>query len=87
MKEIAVLLRKIDDLVWGPWMLILLLGTGVYLMIRMDFLPIRNLGYALKCVVGLDGEKGKSSKIMQYGFYAFYPVHMIILYLIRYFFI
>ena len=33
------------------------------------------------------GKKGKSSKIMQYGFYAFYPVHMIILYLIRYFFI
>ncbi len=52
----ADLLRMIDDLVWGPWMLILLLGTGVYLMIRMDFLPIRNLGYALKCVIGQDAE-------------------------------
>lgn len=31
------------------------------------------------------GKKGKSSKIMQYGFYAFYPVHMLILYLIKYF--
>lgn len=31
------------------------------------------------------GRKGKSSKIMQYGFYAFYPVHMLILYLIKYF--
>ena len=29
------------------------------------------------------GRKGKSSKIMQYGFYAFYPVHMLILYLIK----
>ena len=29
------------------------------------------------------GKKGKSSKIMQYGFYAFYPVHMLILYLIK----
>ncbi len=27
------------------------------------------------------GKKGKSSKIMQYGFYAFYPVHMILIYL------
>ena len=29
--------------------------------------------------------KGRSSKVMQYGFYAFYPVHMIVLYLIKYF--
>ena len=31
------------------------------------------------------GRKGKSSKIMQYGFYAFYPLHMIIIYLAVYF--
>ncbi len=30
------------------------------------------------------GRKGRSSKIMQYGFYVFYPVHMLILYLIKY---
>ena len=31
------------------------------------------------------GRKGVSNKVLQYGFYAFYPVHMIILYLIKYF--
>lgn len=31
------------------------------------------------------GKKGKSSKAFQYGFYAFYPVHMLILHIIRYF--
>lgn len=31
------------------------------------------------------GKKGKSNKIIQYGSYAFYPVHMLILYLIKYF--
>ena len=31
------------------------------------------------------GRKGRSHKALQYGFYAFYPVHMLILYLIKYF--
>ncbi len=31
------------------------------------------------------GKKGRSSKIMQYGFYAFYPLHMILIYLAVYF--
>ena len=31
------------------------------------------------------GRKGMSNKALQYGSYAFYPVHMIILYLIKYF--
>lgn len=45
------LIERIDDLVWGPWMLALLLGTGIYLMLRMRFLPLKNLKYALKCAV------------------------------------
>lgn len=51
-------------------MLAFLLGTGIFLMIRMDFLPIRNLGWALKCAVGLDAdtEKGKiHSRKKTYG--------------------
>ena len=42
---------KIDGIVWGPVMLVLLVGTGVFLTIRTGFLPWRNLGYALKSVV------------------------------------
>ena len=39
---------KIDDFVWGPVMLILLVGTGIFLTVRTRFLTWRNLGYALK---------------------------------------
>lgn len=48
-------IERADELVWGPWLLFLLLGTGVYLMVRMRFLPIHNLRYALRCALGLEG--------------------------------
>ena len=42
------LVSKIDDFVWGPVMLILLVGTGIFLTFRVGFLTWRNLGYAIK---------------------------------------
>lgn len=44
-------LGKVDGFVWGPVMLVLLIGTGVVLTIRTNFLPWRNLGYALHSVL------------------------------------
>ena len=48
MKELSNVVSAIDDFVWGPVMLVLLVGTGIYLTFRMRFLTWRNLGYALK---------------------------------------
>lgn len=42
------IVSKVDDFVWGPAMLVLLVGTGIFLTIRTKFLPWRNLPYALK---------------------------------------
>ena len=53
---------------------------------RMVEIPSQ--GFAVLALIPIwlyGGRKGRSSKVMQYGFYAFYPVHMLILYLIRYF--
>lgn len=44
------ILSNVNTFVWGPVMLVLLVGTGVFLTIRLKFLPWRNLGYALKSV-------------------------------------
>lgn len=44
------IIASVNDFVWGPIMLALLVGTGVFLTIRLKFLPWRNLGYALKSV-------------------------------------
>ena len=51
MATFTEILSKIDDFVWGPVMLILLVGTGIFLTIRIGFLTWRNLGYALKSVL------------------------------------
>ena len=48
MEQLQNVLARIDDFVWGPAMLFLLVGTGVFLTVRLKFLPWRNLGYAIK---------------------------------------
>lgn len=57
-----MLLKWIDTFVWGPWLLVLLLGTGIYLMILLKFQPIRNLGMALRCAFGREGKRKKGGK-------------------------
>lgn len=46
--SLAEIVSKMDDFVWGPVMLIILVGTDIFLTIRLKFRPWRNLGYALK---------------------------------------
>lgn len=49
---------------------------------------IATQGFAVLALIPIwlyGGRKGYSNKIIQYGFYAFYPVHMLVLYLITYF--
>ena len=51
METIASFLDRLDELIWGPWLITLIIGTGIFLMIRLRFLPIRNFFYALKLTV------------------------------------
>ena len=48
MEKLTEIVSAVDGFVWGPVMLVLLVGTGIFLTIRTGFLPWRNLGYALK---------------------------------------
>ena len=50
-ETISSILSAVDDFVWGPVMLILLVGTGAFLTIRTRALCWRNLPYALKSVL------------------------------------
>jgi AGCS family alanine or glycine:cation symporter len=44
----ARLLGQVSDAVWGPVMLALLLGTGLYLTARTGFMPVRRIGTAFR---------------------------------------
>lgn len=57
METFANVLSKIDDFVWGPVMLVLLVGTGIFLTIRLKFRPWRNLPYALKSTLSKEARK------------------------------
>lgn len=50
------------------------------------FLPLQGLGILSLIPIWLyNGEIGKKNKLLQYSFYAFYPVHMLCIYMIYYF--
>lgn len=53
---IKSILEKINSIIWGPPLLILLMGTGIYLTIRLKLLQIFRLPLALKYVFGKDEE-------------------------------
>jgi len=52
----------LNGIAWGPWMLILLVGTGVYMSIRLGFLQFRKFGYAMKNTIGKVFSKQKAGK-------------------------
>ena len=49
---ISEIVKILNDFAWGPWMLLLLVGTGVYLTVRNGFPQITKFGYAMKNTIG-----------------------------------
>ncbi|MBB6455378.1 AGCS family alanine or glycine:cation symporter [Salirhabdus euzebyi] len=62
----AAFLGEIGGWVWGPPLLILLVGTGLYLTIRLVFLQFRSLPYALKLAFGRKQDKKSEGDITHY---------------------
>ena len=52
----------LNGIAWGPWMLVLLVGTGVYLSARVGFLQFRKFGYAMKNTIGKLFQKQQAGK-------------------------
>ena len=52
MKTLNSILEQFSSLAWGLPLLILLIGGGLYLLIRSQFLPFRYLGHAISVLRG-----------------------------------
>ena len=59
-KALEEVLKNIDDFVWGPVMLVFLVGTGIFLTFRLKFYTWRNLPYAVKITLSREARtKGR----------------------------
>jgi AGCS family alanine or glycine:cation symporter len=47
-EQISAVIGFVNGLVWGPPMLVLILGTGLYLMVGLGAMPLRRLGYGFR---------------------------------------
>ena len=61
------MLNTIHDCLWGPGTLALLLGTGVFLTLRLRFLPWRNLGYALRSALGREARQAGKNGVSPFS--------------------
>ena len=52
METLTNILTSVEAVVWGPLMLMLLLGVGFYLQLGLKLLPIRKLGMGFKLLWG-----------------------------------
>lgn len=58
MKLISTINTAINNVVWGPVMLTLLIGTGLFLSIATNFIQFKNFGYMMKnTILGMFSKK------------------------------
>ena len=48
LSSISGFITTLNGIVWGPFMLILILGVGLFLSIGLRLMPIMKLGYGFK---------------------------------------
>lgn len=46
------LMSQVNSIVWGPIMIVLLVGTGLYLTLRLGLIQVRYFKHALLCISG-----------------------------------
>ena len=63
--SISAVITKIDGLVWGWWLIILLLGTHIYMTIRLGFIQRKTISKGIKLSVSKDPDA--EGEVSQFG--------------------
>ncbi|MDV6379304.1 sodium:alanine symporter family protein [Sporosarcina sp. GW1-11] len=66
MEIITKFLTSASNIIWGPPLLILLIGTGIFLTFRLTFIQLRLLPYSLKQVFSRKHDKRADGDITQF---------------------
>ena len=61
-EKINAFLKAVNAAAWGPPLLFLLLGTGIFLTIQFRALPIRRLFFALRTAFGREAAGRKQKR-------------------------
>ena len=64
--DFVSLVNTVNGFVWGPYMLVLLLGTGIFLTLRLGFMQIHTLPYALKLAFSKNQDKTSEGDISHF---------------------
>lgn len=56
LEKIGAFLDKVDNIVWGAPLIVLLLAVGLFLTIRLKGIQFRKLGHGLKNMFSKEGE-------------------------------
>ncbi|MDR2387232.1 MAG: sodium:alanine symporter family protein [Deltaproteobacteria bacterium] len=67
MEEFSALVKQISGFIWGPWVIGFLVGTGIFLSIRLRFLQFSHLGYALKLAMTRKTISSEEGDISHFG--------------------
>ncbi|MBD8006666.1 alanine/glycine:cation symporter family protein [Bacillus norwichensis] len=65
-EKILKFLESVSGLIWGLPLIILLIGTGIYLTIRVGFLQMRLLPYSLKLAFSFKQDKNSEGDISHF---------------------
>ena len=60
------MINQARDFIWGPWMLALFLGMGIFYTVKSGFFQIRGLPVWLKSTIGSLGEREEGGGITKF---------------------
>lgn len=68
METLTAVVTAINNFVWGPPMLVLILGTGLFLQLRLGLMPVLRIGTGFRMVwKGRKAEAGAEGEITPYA--------------------